>query len=103
MKRLTPDIIRRTNDQRRRLGRPLLSRKGFELAIAQQAQEHVDHVLVTNLVNFVVPSELINECTSAWEVPAQPSGGSDQSPEAAAPSSDPDAAAPDAGVSSDGA
>jgi hypothetical protein len=68
--RLTKDVMQRTNDQRRRLGRPLLSRAGFEAAVRLQAQEKGPDALIVNLVNHVVAPEDIALHTSAWEVPA---------------------------------
>jgi hypothetical protein len=101
--RLNPDIIRRTNDQRRRLGRPLLSRKGFEAAIALLHQSYnADATIITHLVNHVVEPEHIETHTSAWEVPAGTFPSSAESPGEAAQSGAADTAAPDAGVSSDG-
>ncbi|MGY4327536.1 hypothetical protein ACVWWG_001953 [Bradyrhizobium sp. LB7.2] len=53
--RLTREIMERTNEQRRRLGRCLLSKEGFVHAIGFQAQDDrsVD-ALVVNLVNHIV-------------------------------------------------
>lgn len=53
--RLTQEIMERTNEQRRRLGRCLLSKAGFEAAIALQAQdERSPDALIVNLVNYIV-------------------------------------------------
>lgn len=67
--RLTKDIMERTNEQRRRLGRPLLSHAGFVAAVSVLAQEHVEHVLVTHLVNHVVEPENISDHTSPFVAP----------------------------------
>lgn len=101
--RLTKEIIERVNDQRRRLGRPLLSRAGFEAAIRLQAQDRSEHSLVVNLVNHVVEPADIATHTSAWEVPAAAGfqAGADSTPQAS-PGSSAGTASPDAGVNGDG-
>ena len=68
--RLTKTIIERANEQRRRLGRPLLSEAGFRHAIEQLHQEFTtEAVVITHLVNHVVEPELISEHTSPFVAP----------------------------------
>lgn len=74
--RLTDAIIRRTNAQRKKLGKPLLSRAGFEHALTKiDPDNHVDDVLVIALVNHIVSQSLIADHTSPYEIPAPDSGG----------------------------
>lgn len=102
--RLTKDVVERVNAQRRRLGRPLLSRAGFEAAVRLQAQDRSVDALVVNLVNHVVEPEHIADHTSAWEVPAAAGefpAAAGCSPQDSA-GSNAGSPSPEAGVSGDG-
>jgi hypothetical protein len=62
------DIIAQTNAQRKRLNKPLLSREGAEKAACSWATVSPD-TLVAVLVDWVIPSHMMYEYSSACEIP----------------------------------
>ena len=69
MNLVTDDVVARTNAQRKRLGKPLLSRVGAEEAVKGFSFDHSPDVLVIALVDWVIPAGKMHEYSSAYEVP----------------------------------